>query len=217
MVRICSFLLAAFATSATADIRGTIRVIDGDTIEVADVTVRLHGIDAPEVDQMCETRTGQPFPCGVFVSEQVHARYDGKRTNCTVVTTDRYGRYVAKCMVNGRDIGEDIVLEGWAEAYRRYSMDYDLAEKSAQVRGVGLWAGSMQSPAEFRAGQAAAQGGTAPDQGCIIKGNISNSGHIYHMPHNRDYAATRINEARGERWFCTEAEARAAGWRPARN
>ena len=110
-------------------------------------------------------------------------------------------------------MGDEIVAEGWAEAYRRYSMDYDLTEKGAQVRGVGIWAGQMQSPSAFRAEQRS----QTPSGNCIIKGNISGSGQIYHMPHNRDYAATRINESRGERWFCTEAEARAAGWRAARN
>ena len=49
---------------------------------------------------------------------------------------------------------------------------------------------------------------------CRIKGNISWSGErIYHLPGGEFYNVTRINAARGERWFCTEAEARAAGWR----
>ena len=212
MIRFCSLFFAVLATPVFADFSGVVRVIDGDTIEVGQVTVRLHGIDAPEIDQTCRTATGQPFACGVVVSEQVHSRYGGEFATCTAVATDRYGRSVAKCMVEGRDMGEEIVLEGWAEAYRRYSMDYDLAEKSAQVRGVGLWAGSMQSPAEYRATR-----GTTTQGTCTIKGNISNAGRIYHLPHNRDYGATRINEARGERWFCTETEAQAAGWRPARN
>ena len=52
---------------------------------------------------------------------------------------------------------------------------------------------------------------------CRIKGNIShNSGRrIYHVPGDRDYERTRISQSRGERYFCTEAEARAAGWRRA--
>jgi hypothetical protein len=50
---------------------------------------------------------------------------------------------------------------------------------------------------------------------CLVKGNISSSGRIYHLPGSESYADTQINESKGERWFCTEAEARAAGWRPA--
>lgn len=65
------------------------------------------------------------------------------------------------------------------------------------------------------AGAAAASPAMPPRPGdCLIKGNISSSGRIYHLPGSDSYDATRIDESRGERWFCTEAEARAAGWRP---
>lgn len=65
---------------------------------------------------------------------------------------------------------------------------------------------------------AASQTGTDardPDRDCTIKGNISPDGMIYHMPGQRDYSRTRISEKNGERWFCTEDEAVAAGWRRA--
>lgn len=212
MIRFCS-LLWCVASPVFADVSGVIDVVDGDTLRVGSVTVRLHGIDAPEVDQTCTNRAGGVWPCGAFVSESVHARYDGKSAICDVITEDRYERSVAKCYVRGVDVGEDIVAQGWAEAYRRYSWDYDLTEKTAQVLGLGIWAGEVQSPAVFRAEQR----GERSSDGCVIKGNISASGRIYHMPHNRDYVATRISEQSGERWFCTEAEAQAAGWRAARN
>jgi hypothetical protein len=49
---------------------------------------------------------------------------------------------------------------------------------------------------------------------CRIKGNISRNGkRIHHLPSGRYYAATKINRSRSERWFCSEAEAKAAGWR----
>jgi hypothetical protein len=54
--------------------------------------------------------------------------------------------------------------------------------------------------------------------GCGIKGNISvrTGERIYHLPGQKYYFMTRINWLRGERWFCSEADARAAGWRKAR-
>ena len=52
---------------------------------------------------------------------------------------------------------------------------------------------------------------------CLIKGNISENGHIYHVPDSPNYEATKIDESRGERWFCSEEEARAAGWRAPRS
>ena len=63
------------------------------------------------------------------------------------------------------------------------------------------------------------QAATAPKNadGCTIKGNISSSGErIYHNPGGQDYDRTKINTAKGERWFCSEGEAVAAGWRKAK-
>lgn len=52
---------------------------------------------------------------------------------------------------------------------------------------------------------------------CNIKGNVNTRGErIYHMPGQKYYAETRISASHGERWFCSEAEARAAGWRRSR-
>jgi len=65
-------------------------------------------------------------------------------------------------------------------------------------------------------GAGAAAPGHLPSADCVIKGNISSSGRIYHLPGSAAYDKTNIDESRGERWFCTEAEARAAGWRPTR-
>jgi hypothetical protein len=52
---------------------------------------------------------------------------------------------------------------------------------------------------------------------CVIKGNISiGSGErIYHVPGQQDYQSTIIRPEYGERWFCSEGEAQAAGWRRA--
>jgi hypothetical protein len=53
-----------------------------------------------------------------------------------------------------------------------------------------------------------------PSNECRIKGNISERGHIYHAPGSRWYDETKIDESKGERWFCTVEEAEKAGWRP---
>ncbi|UDF29956.1 UNVERIFIED_ORG: hypothetical protein LHK14_01155 [Roseateles sp. XES5] len=55
------------------------------------------------------------------------------------------------------------------------------------------------------------------DPACNIKGNISYNGgeRIYHVPGQHYYGETRIRTMEGERWFCSEADARAAGWRRA--
>lgn len=62
-------------------------------------------------------------------------------------------------------------------------------------------------------------GCTTPPPGCVIKGNVSfdTSEKIYHVPGCEHYDITKINSDYGERWFCTEAEAVANGWRKAYN
>ena len=206
------------ALPALAGPEGRLGVIDGDTITVAGQTVRLFGIDAPEAGQLCTDAEGSPWPCGAWSADQVAALFEGTRVRCETIDTDRYGRIVGRCRAGGTDIAETIVAAGLALAYRDYSWDYDLAEKSAAVAGLGLWAGTFDQPADWRAARRDINPDPRPvTGGCTIKGNISGAGRIYHQPHNRDYADTRIDTSRGERWFCTPAEAEAAGWRPARN
>ncbi|MFO1406615.1 MAG: thermonuclease family protein [Steroidobacteraceae bacterium] len=64
------------------------------------------------------------------------------------------------------------------------------------------------------AGSAARSAAAGPSSGCLIKGNVSDRGRIYHLPGSDAYDKVRIDPGKGERWFCTEDEARAAGWRP---
>jgi hypothetical protein len=77
--------------------------------------------------------------------------------------------------------------------------------------------GSMRRRSGRVAGEMApyapASSPTPPSGGCVIKGNISQHGRIYHVPGSPSYNSTKIDESGGERWFCTEAEAQAAGWR----
>ena len=57
-----------------------------------------------------------------------------------------------------------------------------------------------------------------PSDPCTIKGNINRHGErIYHTPASRWYERTIVDESKGERWFCTEEQARLAGWRGAAN
>ncbi|MDW3222686.1 MAG: thermonuclease family protein [Paracoccaceae bacterium] len=208
-------LALPLAPVAAQGLSGPVRVIDGDTIEVADTRIRIHGIDAPEADQTCKTEQGINWKCGAWVSEQVMAMFAGKLATCEAVTVDRYNRVVARCRVQGQDMGYEIVSSGLAFAYRKYAQDYVLAEKAAAVRDVGLHASRVQNPSQFR--QTRAIGRVPPDRECMIKGNISTKGvKIFHMPGQRDYERTGIRPEKGERWFCSPVQARDAGWRRAK-
>ena len=216
MLRICSYFVLLLATPIfAADLSGPAQVVDGDTIRIGGQAVRLHGIDAPERDQTCARADGGQWACGVWSGKVLSDLLSDERIACDGIERDRYGRLVAKCSVRGLDIGAEMVARGAAHAYRKYALDYVDAEKQAFAAGIGVWQGAHLPPEAFRAGPAADTPPQVSD-GCAIKGNISGSGRIYHMPGQRDYRATRIDERKGERWFCTEDEARAAGWRAAR-
>ncbi len=210
-------LAALPAVTGTGRVAGIVRVIDGDTLDVGGTRVRLYGIDAVEVAQTCKTEQGKVWPCGEWVRTEVQRAYDGARATCTPLDTDRYGRMVARCTVAGDDIGAALVAGGLATAYRRYSTDYVAQETAAAVADRGLWAMQAQTPEAFRhAAPAPLLSGpvVTASASCAIKGNISSKGErIYHVPGQRYYDKTRIEPGKGERWFCTAAEARAAGWR----
>ncbi len=129
-------------------------VIDGDTIMVLGERVRLHGIDAPELDQTFWCR-GQTLPCGAMALAALEALTAGVKLRCEAVERDRHGRLIAKCFSpNGIDGGRRLEAAGWALAYRQYSMDYIDAEEEACKAKRGMWRGSFMNPWVWRASAA---------------------------------------------------------------
>ena len=207
-------------TASRPALSGLARVVDGDTLNVDRVRVRLHGIDAPESAQRCRA-SGRLWPCGQDATRALARRIGGRPVACEERDRDRYGRVVAVCTVAGRDLNRWMVAEGWAFAYRRYSRDYVAAEFRARAARRGIWRGEAVAPWDWRRGKRlSGSGAPAPrrdGRGCRIKGNIGGDGRrIYHVPGGQYYDRTRIDTSRGERWFCSESAARAAGWRRSR-
>lgn len=134
------------------DHAGLALVHDGDTLTVAGRRIRLHGLDAPELDQSC-LRDGLPWPCGRDAAFALAQRVAGRLVSCRGMETDRFGRLVARCTVDGEDLNRWLVREGWAVAYRRYSHAYVLDEWVARWHGRGLWAGSFDRPEDWRHGR----------------------------------------------------------------
>ncbi|WP_212742883.1 thermonuclease family protein [Sphingomonas sp. 2SG] len=209
------------ALAALASIVGSARAIDGDTLRIGATRIRLYGIDAPELHQLCG-RGSRRNPCGRTAADALGRAVEGRTVTCMPMDVDRYGRTVAVCRSAGRDVGEELVSRGLAVAYRRYSTRYVGTEDVAHTKRLGMWSDVFQPPAEFRAlrrgdGARPGEAVSAPNPSCTIKGNVSSKGaRIYHVPGGRDYAKVRIAPPKSERWFCSEAEAEAAGWRPAR-
>ncbi len=207
-----------------APLSGSARIIDGDTLEVGGTRVRLYGIDAPESAQRCLFE-GRFWPCGRDATRALAGRIGAQPVACEERDQDRYGRIVAVCRMAAEDMNAWMVREGWAFAYRTYSMCYVADEIAARAAGRGIWRGEVVAPWDWRAGkrlmdlQPGAAGSVMPNPAavCAIKGNISaGGGRIYHVPGGDYYERTGIDTDRGERWFCSEAEAREAGWRKSR-
>jgi len=209
-------LMLGFSIPASADVKGSARAIDGDTLEFSDQRVRLQGIDAPELNQKCWLE-GSKWPCGKESSRALQNLIDGAVVRCQKIDRDRYGRIVARCHSNGHDIGHAMVASGMALAYRKYSSGYIDAEVAAKAKEVGIWKSKFIEPWLWRRGKRLFDRLSHNKKNCKIKGNISRSGtRIYHTPGSTYYGRTRITEGKGERWFCSEKEAKDAGWRKSR-
>ena len=196
------------------DFGGLTRVIDGDTIHVGDTRIRLEGIDAPESAQTCKRANGETWACGTEATHAMRLMVEGRQVTCRNHGLDLYGRTLATCFADGRDIQAELVKLGLAWAYVKYSKAYVAEEAAARTAKLGIWQGEAMPAWEFRAQVWTASAEQAP-AGCPIKGNVTASGHIYHMPWSPWYNKVRIEGHPEKRWFCSETEAIAAGWRPA--
>lgn len=135
---------------AARDLQGRVSVLDGDTIEMHGQRIRLHGIDAPEGGQRCIDGQGRPWRCGTEAARALDAMTQGRVIACRQMDRDRYGRIVARCQAGGMDLGAEMVRQGLAVAYRRYSTAYIVDEDRARGRRVGMWSGSFEMPQEWR-------------------------------------------------------------------
>ena len=204
MWRVACLAILLVASQARAElVSGIPRIIDGDTFEIGLTTIRLSGIDAPEVAQ----------PGGVDAIGALADLVEAKQTRCEGSQRDAYKRLIATCNAGEGDVGAALVSRGHAWAYTRYSAAYFGLEQAARRSHEGIWRGSPEAPWDFRAKRWKAAEQTAPE-GCPIKGNITrHSQRIYHAPWSPWYRKTSVDARKGERWFCSEREALDAGWR----
>jgi endonuclease YncB( thermonuclease family) len=142
-------LLAFSSVALTAEISGKAMVVDGDTIDVGEARIRIHGIDAPESKQVCKTAQG-PWFCGKSAADALAGKVNNQAVVCDDLGRDRYRRILGRCWIDGYDLGAWMVSNGWALAFRRYSLDYVGEEKSAKDAGLGIWASEFLEPWEWR-------------------------------------------------------------------
>ncbi len=203
--------------AAAGVVSGHARVVDGDTVDIGDIRIRLEGIDAPEAGQRCPGRFIGTWRCGRSATRALEDMIGTAPLTCEGRGKDRHGRMIGVCFAQGKDVNAEMVRAGLAWAFVKYSDTYTAEEAAARSARAGIWATDTpaQTPWDYRARRWSSAETQAPG-GCAIKGNISQSGdRIYHTPWSPWYDRVRVNEQAGERWFCSEGEATKAGWRSA--
>jgi endonuclease YncB( thermonuclease family) len=235
--------LGAFLAAGPAHAAGAI-VHDGDTIQLGDVTYRLDGIDAPELDQLCIDDHADPWSCGIDARDRLTRLINGRGVHCDDLGPDRLfkKRHVGVCTVEGESttLNQQLAIRGLAislEPALKVRVKDDAAE--ARANGRGLWKGCLAAPEDFRIGKkdGALIGSScradrdkeiravlfpqdlAQPPACAIKGKfaararVTGNVGIYHLQGCRSYAGL----TRPDRWFCSEDDAQAAGFRRAFN
>src|SRR3954465_14993865 len=108
-----------------ADITGTAKVRAGDAVMIGNTRIRLGGIDAPAVDQLCLNNKGERWTCGVAARDELIKKFGGKNWLCRTRTVDCRGPPGARCEADGEDIQKWMVTHGWALALVRLTRDYE--------------------------------------------------------------------------------------------
>lgn len=129
----------------TESVVGVAEVIDGDSLRISGVEVRLRGIDAPELSQTCGQGKAQA-PCGRDSRQALRRLIGAKLVSCDGNARDRYGRLLAICRSGGVDLNAAQVREGHALAYGAYQSE----EQEAEQGFKGVWAGPFLRPSEWR-------------------------------------------------------------------
>jgi endonuclease YncB( thermonuclease family) len=198
---------------AGKSVQGYAYAAGSDSVRVGGTTVRLAGIDAPESEQRCG-KAGRWWRCGAAAEAALSRIVSGRRVECTLSGSDETGRALGRCAVGRKDVGAELVRQGHVFAEGSILARYAGAEREARAAKAGLWGGDVERPAEYRAKLWEEARRRAPE-GCPIKGQVSGTARVYVLPWSADYERARVQKARGERWFCSEQEAVAAGFRAA--
>ena len=238
VVLLASYFWAGPGWAATAVVH------DGDTIQLGEVTYRLDGIDAPELDQVCIDDQADPWTCGVEAREQLTKLIGGRQVGCDDLGPDPTyrKRHVGFCTVEGEtlSLNQQLVRLGFAITPRsQVKAGFENDQAAAQGDKRGLWKGCFANPHDFRIGKKDGTlfgracradrdseiravlfpGDLAMPPSCSIKGKfavrarVTGNVGIYHLRGCPSYAGL----TKPDRWFCSEDDAKAAGFRAAFN
>jgi endonuclease YncB( thermonuclease family) len=239
---VATLLLTLLSISQSWAANAVIR--DGSTLQLGNVTYRLDGIDAPAFDQLCIDEHADPWTCGIEARDQLTKLIGGRQVRCDDLGADpsTRKRHLGACKIEGETtslsqllVGLGFALNVEASATGRFETDEARAREDRQ----GLWKGCFVAPQEFRLGKkdGTLLGASCPadrdkeirealfpeslamPSGCNIKGKfavrarVTGNVGIYHLQACPSYPAL----TKPDRWFCSEEDAQAAGFRRAYN
>lgn len=117
---------------------GTLRVTDGDVVTMGNKSYRLWGIDAPNIDQICN-RYGRAWRCGQDAADALRELVQNKTVACYDKGVDRHGRQLGECFTEKINLSEWMAGEGWAYGKTAYTSTYSITTGIAQARNKGIW------------------------------------------------------------------------------
>ena len=216
-------------------VRMDLAVIDGDSLSLKGRTVDLAGIDAPEIGQVCD-ESGHLTTCGLDAAYALRKLLEMETGAVQCSETSVPGR--VECFAGTLDVAENLLAQGLAVARSDAPARYRNAENRARSVPLGIWKSSFVMPDQWRQGKRLTlETETVHDAGartelpwrvsgvqvlpepithrdpCIIKGTVTASNdRVYFGPLDRDYDSVDASPKRGGRTFCSDDEARLAGW-----
>ena len=141
-----AILVAELTLRNSERLEGSVHVVDGDSLRLGDRRLRLKGIDAPELRQLC--RTGKTeYACGRNAANHLRALINQQSVVCRTEGTDRYQRDLVRCQAGKVDLNAAMVRDGQAVGYG----DYGAEEREARDARRGLWVGDFERPKDWRA------------------------------------------------------------------
>ena len=126
-----------------------VKVIDGDTIYLNKEKIRFSGIDTPEIKQICN-RDDEVIECGIQAKKLLINKISNNKVKCVKEGVDRYKRILAECFVNNQSLSKYLVREGYAFAYRKYSLKFIEDENYAKKNKNGMWGMTFEYPWDYR-------------------------------------------------------------------
>ncbi|PPD00435.1 MAG: nuclease [Hyphomicrobium sp.] len=194
------------------DLTGRATVLAGDRLRVDGTTIKLSGVIAPDANQPCLKANGRRWACSASAQRALDRLVRGKLVSCNPTASNDAGVTLATCTIGEDDIASTLARGGHVFASTGMFSTYRGDEDVARAAKIGLWQGETVHPDDWRARVWEEAKRTAPD-GCPIKGFVKSSTLTYAMPWSRDYSRAKVRSGKADRWFCSEDEARAAGFK----